>query len=336
MRKIKRYEVTYDSDVYAISLVEEPAIEETFVYLHAEKPHQICLEKEDKHLIVGAVLIPDKPIYRNQGGEEFYIQFSKETIEKLAYEYLMNGRMYSTTTDHQDIADDVVVVESWIKASQNDKSLDYGMDLPIGTWLVAMKCNNEEVWQRVKDGELRGFSIESFVSLEEIKSQINMRKTNLEAVEINETFWDKLKAIIADALGKAEDAPEVEEAVATVEEEVTPIEETPAEEEVEMAEEAPIEEEPVAEAEAEQIAEEVVEIVETTNTEEADKIAELEEIINKLEEEVNAKMDEIEALKKENQKLSKQPSAEPIKIEASKNENGYSFLDFASGKMKLK
>lgn len=335
MKKIKKYAVTFDSDVYAISLVEDPAIEENFIFLNADKPLQICLDKEDKHLIVGAVLIPDKPIYRNQGGEEFYIQFSKETIEKLAYEYMMKGRMWSVTEDHLDIADDVVMVESWLKTSENDKSNEYGMShLPVGSWIVAMKCNNEDVWSRVKNGELRGFSVESFVNLEEINLSKNMIDNKMEAVEINETFWDRLKAIIADLLGKGEEAPEVTEVVEEIADEVKPVEEV-----VEMAEEEKAEEPeettPIEE-EAQAIAEEVVAVVEEQANDE-DKIKELEEVINQLEKDLEEKMNQIEELEKTNAKLSKQPSTEPIKIEASKqNESGYSFLDFASGKMRLK
>ena len=84
-KKLKCYSVGLDSDVFAISLVDEPAIESNFIYLSKEKPVQICLETSEKHIVMGAVLIPDKPIYRNQDGEEFYIQFSAETIEKLAH-----------------------------------------------------------------------------------------------------------------------------------------------------------------------------------------------------------------------------------------------------------
>lgn len=239
MDKIKHYAVTFDSDVYAISLVDEPAIEENFIYLSKDKQEQIFLEKEDKHLIVGAVLVPNKPIYRNNGKEEFYIQFSKETIEHLAYEYLMNGRMYSVTTDHKDIADDICLVESWIKTSENDKSNDYGMNLPIGTWIAAMKVENEEVWQRVKQGELKGFSIESFVNLDEInlkKQNTNMtEEVKMETIELNEGFWTKLSSIISDALGisKKTEEVEMEKVDEVVEETVELAEEVPTEEVIE-------------------------------------------------------------------------------------------------------
>lgn len=337
MDKIKRYSVTIDSDVYAISLVDEPAIESDFVYLSAQKQEQIFLEKEDKHLIIGAVLIPDKPIYRNNGKEEFYIQFSKETIEHLAYEYLMNGRMYSVTTDHKDVADDICLVESWIKTSENDKSKDYGMNVPDGTWLVSMKVENKEVWERVKAGELRGFSIESFVNLDEIKLQkqdTNMTDVKLETVEITESFWSKLKSIIAEALGKEESAPEVEEAVEEVKSEVI---EEPIEVVEEMAEETPIEE-PVVEEEiaAEEIVAEVIDIVEDPQTTEEEKENELQAVVDDLTEKLKQKDAEIAEMQKQIEKLSKQPSTEPIKVEASKQNAHPSFLDFATGKISYK
>lgn len=329
MNKIKHYAVTFDSDIYAISLVDEPAIEENFIYLSKDKQEQIFLEKEDKHLIVGAVLVPNKPIYRNNGKEEFYIQFSKETIEHLAYEYLMNGRMYSVTTDHKDIADDICLVESWIKTSDNDKSNDYGMNLPIGTWIAAMKVENEEVWQRVKQGELKGFSIESFVNLDEInlkKQNTNMtEEVKMETIELNEGFWTKLSSIISDALGISKKTEEVE--MEKVDEVV--------EETVELAEEVPTEE-PVVEEEiaAEEIVAEVIDIVEDPQTTEEEKENELQAVVDELTEKLKQKDEEIAEMQKQIEKLSKQPSVEPINVKASKQSEHPSFLDFASGRVK--
>lgn len=328
MNKIKHYAVTFDSDIYAISLVDEPAIEENFIYLSKDKQEQIFLEKEDKHLIVGAVLVPNKPIYRNNGKEEFYIQFSKETIEHLAYDYLMNGRMYSVTTDHKDIADDICLVESWIKTSDNDKSNDYGMNLPIGTWIAAMKVENEEVWQRVKQGELKGFSIESFVNLDEInlkKQNTNMtEEVKMETIELNEGFWTKLSSIISDALGISKKTEEVE--MEKVDEVV--------EETVELAEEVPTEEEVIEETVVEEVVNEVIDVIEETAPTEEDKIKELEEVINGLKEEINKKDEMIAEMSKNIEKLSKQPSVEPINVKASKQSEHPSFLDFASGRVK--
>lgn len=337
MDKIKHYAVSIDSDVYAISLVDCPAIEEDFIYLSKEKQEQVFLEKEDKHLIVGAVLVPDKPIYRNNGKEEFYIQFSKETIEKLAYDYLMNGRMYSVTTDHKDIADDVCLVESWIKTSENDKSVDYGMNVPVGTWLCSMKVENEDVWGRIKSGELRGFSIESFVNLDEInlhKQDKDMVEEKLEAIQVDDNFWDKLRSIISNALGKPQESEEVEKTVGEIVDEME-VEGGSKEEEPkveEMAEEVPAEE--VAPM-VDEIAKDVIEEVNEQAPTEEVKIKELEAVIDALKEEINKKDAMIEEMSKNIEKLSKQPSTEPVKVEASKQSQHPSFLDFASGRVKI-
>lgn len=337
MDKIKHYAVSIDSDVYAISLVDCPAIEEDFIYLSKEKQEQVFLEKEDKHLIVGAVLVPDKPIYRNNGKEEFYIQFSKETIEKLAYDYLMNGRMYSVTTDHKNIADDVCLVESWIKTSENDKSVDYGMNVPVGTWLCSMKVENEDVWGRIKSGELRGFSIESFVNLDEInlhKQDKDMVEEKLEAIQVDDNFWDKLRSIISNALGKPQESEEVEKTVGEIVDEME-VEGGSKEEEPkveEMAEEVPAEE--VAPM-IDEIAKDVIEEVNEQAPTEEVKIKELEAVIDALKEEINKKDAMIEEMSKNIEKLSKQPSTEPVKVEASKQSQHPSFLDFASGRVKL-
>lgn len=338
MDKIKHYAVSIDSDVYAISLVDCPAIDETFIYLSKEKQEQVFLEKEDKHLIVGAVLVPDKPIYRNNGKEEFYIQFSKETIEKLAYDYLMNGRMYSVTTDHKDIADDVCLVESWIKTSENDKSVDYGMNVPVGTWLCSMKVENEDVWGRIKSGELRGFSIESFVNLDEInlhKQDKDMVEEKLEAIQVDDNFWDKLRSIISNALGKPQESEEVEKTVGEIVDEME-VEGGSKEEEPkveEMAEEVPAEE--VAPM-IDEIAKDVIEEVNEQAPTEEVKIKELEAVIDALKEEINKKDAMIEEMSKNIEKLSKQPSTEPVKVEASKQSQHPSFLDFATGRISYK
>ena len=323
---LKRYKVTKESDVYAISLVTDPAIEKDFVFLSKEEPKQIFLETNEKHLVVGPVLIPEVPIYRNDGNGGFYIQFSSEAIEHLAYNYLMSGRMWSTTLQHEEIANNVCVVESWIKSSENDKSVDLGIDVPIGSWLCAMKVYDDSTWERVKNGELCGFSVEALVDLDELilsKQIQEMNKENLEQVEVNESFWDKLKTIIADALGKTEEAPIEEvamEAEAPEETQVeTPIEEVAIEEVVELAEEIVVEE-----------------------PQEEDELAKLKEENEALKAEIEALKRQLEEkqaneaeLSKQVEKLSKMPSTEPIKVEASKENQHPSFLDFASGKIKF-
>lgn len=350
MRKLKVYKVVADnSEVMAVSLVDEPAIDINFVHLHKETPQLVCLEKDEKHLLVGCVLRPDYPIYRNNGKEEFYLEFPRESVERLAYDYMQSGRIYSFTTDHKDIADNISIVESWIKTSENDKSKDYGLDVPIGSWIICAKVEDETIWKRVKNGELRGFSVESFVNLEEIILSKEIEKTDmteevkLETIEVSEGFWMRIAEVIKAAL-KSPQCAELEAQVTSAQvvdemkEEViaepevieTPIEETVVEEPV-ITEEV-VEEEVVAE-EPEVIAEEVTEeIVADASTEE-----EVKEDLQAVIDELNAKIDELNQelakLQIENQKLSKQPSAKPInmKSEAAQGSNFDRMLAIMNG-----
>ena len=320
--KLPLYEVTVDSDVYAISLVDEPAIEVNYVHLKKDSKAKkvVFLEDEakEKHMVVGPVLIPDMPIYRNQDGEEFYIQFSKESIERLAYNYIKQGQnMTSFTAQHQYPVNEVSIVESWLKTTENDKSNDLGFDCPIGTWFIGAKVNNLDVWEDIKDGKMNGFSVEAFVSLDELKLNKIKRNENkdmavqknikAESVEITDSFWDKLKGILADALNVHKENEEVTDAV----EEVADALDT--EVPVDMAEEKPVDE-TVDNA----VADAVDAVDSATETPEEAANA-LQDVVDGLNEEIAKKDKEIEELKKKCQKFSKRPSAKPTaKLAAAK------------------
>lgn len=280
---MKCYRVT-GGDLFAVSLVEDPAIESNFIALSKQKS-SIKLENE-KRLLIGAALVPNKPIYRNVNGNEFYISFDETTIEKLAQDFLANDYQHNITVDHQEEANDIVIVESWIKTSENDKSVSYGLNEPIGTWFIGMKVNNDEIWQRVKDGFYKGFSIEAVVGLDELINNNNLQ------LSMDKEFIDKLREIIYEAIGKS---PKAEEIVADVNEEVT--------------ETQPIQ---YADEEVAKLKEDVANL-----TAEVERLkSERDELESKLQdaEAEKEKMNvEMEAVKNENIKLSKQPSVEPAK-----------------------
>lgn len=173
LKKLKKYIVGNDSETYAVSLVDEPAIEENFMYFKKEEGEklEVALESNEKHLVAGAVLVPDRPIYRNNGEEEFYVEFTKEAIEKMSQDFLKDFRQHNATVQHEEEAPEVYMVESWLKADMDrDKSVALGLNpnLPEGTWFAVFRVNNVDVWERIKSGELRGFSVESLISLEEV------------------------------------------------------------------------------------------------------------------------------------------------------------------------
>lgn len=150
----------------AISLVTDPAIEVDFVYFNTGK-NNLTLAKidEEKRMLVSPALIPNKNIYRYnaQTDQDYYVFFSKETVRKASEMYLKHNNHHKATYQHEERVSGVLTVESWIKEDMKyDKSLAYGFDLPLGTWFVKMKINNEEMWQRIKSGELKGLSIEGY------------------------------------------------------------------------------------------------------------------------------------------------------------------------------
>ena len=153
------------SGVDAISLVEYPAIEETWVALKENnKEYKFKAVDDDKRILMGALLVPNKMIYRKDGDEEYYIHFTKETVKKASELYLMRGNANNATYEHIKEVDGVSLVESWIvEDKEKDKSALYELDLPVGTWVGAVKVNNEKLWEMAKvDGSIRGFSIEGF------------------------------------------------------------------------------------------------------------------------------------------------------------------------------
>ena len=207
-KKIKKYKVGCDSETYAISMVEAPAIESDFVALSKEEEDkvQVFLESNEKHMVYGAALIPDKDIYRNNGEQEFYISFTKESIEKMSQDFMKEYRQHEVKTDHEDVANEVCVVESWlVEDSYKDKANALGINVPEGTWMVGMKVNNIETWERVKSGELKGFSVESMLTLEEFSKQ-NDNNMNIETNDMN--FWNKMKEVLAEVFSKKEEVVE--------------------------------------------------------------------------------------------------------------------------------
>ena len=166
MEELKLIELVIDEDsdiagIQAISIVDEPAIEEDFVALAS---HEIKLAEVDKEkkILMGAALVPNKKIYRSNGEEEYYIYFSQDTVKKASELFLTKGNQNNSTLEHEIELNGLSVVESWIvEDEKQDKSRKYGFNVPVGTWMVSMKVNNDEIWDNyVKTGKVKGFSIE--------------------------------------------------------------------------------------------------------------------------------------------------------------------------------
>jgi hypothetical protein len=178
--------------VEAISIVSQPAIESNFVALKSEEIKLAEVDKE-KRTLMGAVLIPEKPIYRRNGEDEYYIYFSKDTVNKASQLFFKNGNQSNWTLEHNNEIKGLTVVESWIvEDTQKDKSAIYNLSVPVGTWMASVKVDDDNIWNEfVKSGKVKGFSLEGyFADKLESKKQLSKQQTE------EEILIEKIKQIL--------------------------------------------------------------------------------------------------------------------------------------------
>lgn len=167
----------YDAGIFATSLVEAPATESEFVFFSKSgEPQRFFFGDEEKREVVGAVVVPDKLIYRkSEDGEEFYVRFTKDIIKDLnaqMHEYGLNR--YFTVEHELDARESVKFIKSWIKETEEDRSVALGINEPIGTLFMKVKIESDLLWKNIKDGNLKGFSIE----LDASRIKTNLQKQN--------------------------------------------------------------------------------------------------------------------------------------------------------------
>ena len=180
----------------AISLVTSPAIEQDFVFFGKEK-NNLTFAKidEEKRMLVSPALIPNKQIFRHDPNtdSDYYVYFSKNTVRKASELYLKHNNHHKATYQHQDRVSGVLTVESWIKEGDQDKSKLYGYDLPDGTWFVKMKIENDDLWQKIKGGELKGLSIEGYFT-DKMEKMAEKKATSEEILKaLNEIITNSTK-----------------------------------------------------------------------------------------------------------------------------------------------
>ncbi|NBW38488.1 MAG: hypothetical protein EBR30_26405 [Cytophagia bacterium] len=165
----------------AMGLVDVPAIEENWVALSSEKVKLSSVDKE-RRMLYGAALIPEKLILRIDKNND-YMKFERDTIEQLAHDFYKKNLHHTTNLQHQYPVTGVTIVESWLKEGNSDKSLALGLsDLPDGTWFIGAKVDDDSVWEEVKAGAIRGFSIEGMFT----EQSVEMHAMNVEALLIKE------------------------------------------------------------------------------------------------------------------------------------------------------
>ena len=327
MRKLKNYRVKPStSDVYAVSLVEDEAVESGFIILSKQKqPMDFKIQNEEKRMLYGVALRSDFPIYRCYGDEEFYLTFDKNAIERLVNKFMSNYGQKNFTIDHMEPAEGIVITESWlVKDTENDKSNALGLEnVSEGSWIIGCKINNDEIWQSIKEGRWHGFSVEAFCDLEEITKDIKNKKIeNKMAVKKSkfDEMMDQIKKIISDAVENA-DGQDIEVKEDVVDEATDAVEAV-----VDQKEEQKTAEEVVDAAEeekpTEEVANEVIDTVEQQAETEQDAAENLQQVVDQLQEEIDTLKAENEQLKKKNQKMSKKPSTKVVNAKTETKQTG--------------
>lgn len=187
--------------LYGISLVDAPANQ--FEFLKFKKLDEIKFaEEKEKRLLTGVVLIPNQRIARRTKERgDFEVFFEKETIEKLSQAFFENSFQKNNWFNHDESKKiQSTVVESWIISNENiDKAVALGFkDLPVGTWMITMKLNQEDWDKYVKGGKVKGFSIDSLLPIEKILfSEI---ETNKQTINLQEKIQEDMKSYLKEFL----------------------------------------------------------------------------------------------------------------------------------------
>jgi hypothetical protein len=193
MEKLDLFELiideSTDDEVFALSLVSEPAIQSNFIYFNKQGKQievKFASVDEEKRLIVGAILVPDMKILRQDSANEkpYEVFFSKDTVRQAAQKYLADNNANNITVEHERPVDGVSLVESWIVDSTvYDKSKAYGLNLKVGTWAGVFKVNNLKVWDEVKAGDYKSIQYDGLIpillqAIKELYLEIEKRKWN--------------------------------------------------------------------------------------------------------------------------------------------------------------
>ncbi|MBQ3414519.1 MAG: hypothetical protein IJH39_04060 [Clostridia bacterium] len=151
--------------MYCISLVDDPAVETAWMAFNKdEQPLKFAVENEDKHIVRGVIMRADFPIYRvGISGFEYLIEYDKETIRIMAEKYLYDGFQNNVDTQHNNKLEQGVNLVQWfIKDTENGINPKGFEDIEDGSLFAEYKVNNEEIWQQIKDGTFKGFSLAGF------------------------------------------------------------------------------------------------------------------------------------------------------------------------------
>jgi hypothetical protein len=174
-----------EQGIQNIALVSDPAMLTEFLAFNEQKPYEFKFAlQEEQRIITAPVIVADLPIYRQVDGKEFYVVYKKETNMQILQKYMIDGnqRKVKLTHDTTDLSKGVFVFEVFISDASRGIKQPEAFDLPDGTIFCSMKINNEDIWKRVKSGEVKGVSLEGFFDLEK---EIELDQNEIEAIVKN-------------------------------------------------------------------------------------------------------------------------------------------------------
>lgn len=161
----------------AISLVDVPAVQKNFLCFSEDKKPVKFEFDGAKHIITGVVCLAETPIYRySERFGEYFVVFTKETIEKMVEKYARKGLFNSVNLQHNDekFVDGIYMIESYITDKKRGISPKEFADVPDGSWICSYKVDNQELWDEIVNGDkLNGFSLQGLfdVSPERFEKQ---------------------------------------------------------------------------------------------------------------------------------------------------------------------
>lgn len=149
-----------ETGMFLISLVDDPAVEANFMAFSKEKYLSFKVENEEKRIVTGLVMPADHPILRQDANGYYYIMYDSETINAMAERFLAMGLANNVDTMHNfEIEKDVFLREMYIKDSERGISPKGFEDVEDGSLFATYHILNDDVWEKVKSGEFKGFSL---------------------------------------------------------------------------------------------------------------------------------------------------------------------------------
>ena len=177
-----------DVEVDFVALVDRPAIEKDFLKFKEAKANFV-IQSEDRRIVSGALMLADTPIYRNDQNGEYYVTFTKNTIEKIAQKFFKKGYQSNVNLMHDEAlaVEGVTMYESFIvDLSRGVMAMKGFEDAPEGSWFGSFKVENESVWNKIKSGEFKGFSVEGIFNY----------KKGKQPMSVEELLWSEICSIL--------------------------------------------------------------------------------------------------------------------------------------------